>query len=109
MHKEIINFLDCKSEKLKYNLHIKNLKKEIHNDFIFNKINIIIDDINLYRNSLIKITSGGSKVSQDNKNKWNIMNNNEKEIIELDFYFKLIFLANVFKSLKNKNCFLLNN
>lgn len=61
--------------------------------------------INLYRNSLIKITAGGSKISQDNKNKWNIMNNNEREIIGLDFYFKLIFLVNVFKRLKNKNWF----
>jgi len=102
MHKEIINFLNWKSEKLKYDLYIKNLKKEINNDFIFNKVKIIIDDINLYRNSLIKITAGGSKISQDNKNKWNIMNNNEREIIGLDFYFKLIFLANVFKRLKNK-------
>lgn len=108
MHSQLVIFLSWKSESLNFASYSKLLKKKLREKLSEEQVLSmleIVQEINLYRNSLSKASSGSGDESLNIFNSWNNASNNAKTAICLNLYFKLLEFISVITVVFNNGTF----
>lgn len=106
MHEQIIKFLSWENKNLDYASYSKILKQKLSkiiNENLVEEYFIIIQKINLYRNTLSKINNKILNLNKKILEEWKNFSNIEKTSICWKIYFELLTFINLQNLILNKN------
>lgn len=102
MHEQIIKFLLWENKPLKFNHYGNLLFRKMILDLIQERVDKylnFVQKVNLYRNTISKVSPIINKVTKDN---WNQMNNFSKQSLAKEVYYELIEFIDAINLLLNE-------